>query len=141
MNFLSITQRLSLIVGVLVLTIAGIVTLESLSFRETMLQERREKLRDMTDSVLAMMKYYDGKVAAGQVGLPEAKAAALLAIRGMRWGSGDYFSIHQFDGVTLLHSNPKFENINRMDFATSDGVRTVEISIKYGKTGGGYYTI
>src|SRR5216684_4377058 len=101
MSFLSITQRLALIVGLLVLTIAGIVTVESVSFRESMMQERREKIRDMTNSVIAMAKRYDEQVAAGRLGLTEAKEAVRSAVRGMRWGAGDYYTITQFDGTTL----------------------------------------
>jgi methyl-accepting chemotaxis protein len=139
MNNLSITQRLSLIVGLLLLTIAGIVALESLSFRESMLQERREKIHEMTDSAIAMVKNYDAQVSAGKISLAEAQAAARLAIKGMRWGAGDYFTINRFDGMTLVHGRPEYENVNRMDSTDPSGVRTVEVSVRLAKSGGGYF--
>jgi methyl-accepting chemotaxis protein len=141
MKFLSITQRLSVIVGLLVLTIIGIVTAESLSFRESMIQERREKIHDMASSVVAMMKRYDGEVAAGHMSLAEAKETVRNAIRGMRWGAGDYYGVYQYDGLTLVHGNPKYENVNRMDFVDGNGVRVVEETINQAKAGGGYSTI
>ena len=132
MKFLSITQRLSLIVGLLVLTITGIVTAESVSFRESMMQERREKIRDITDGAIAVMKYYDAEVTAGHLGMTEAQAIARLSIKAMRWGAGDYCAINRFDGVTLVHGNPKFENINRMDFVAADGGQSVYVGARNG---------
>src|SRR5277367_5726116 len=138
MKFLSITQRLSVIVGLLVLTIVGIVTAESLSFRNSMIQERREKIHDMAGSVIALAKRYDGEVAAGHMGLAEAKEAVRNAIRAMRWGAGDYYGLYQYDGLTLVHGNPKYENVNRMDFVDGTGTRVVEATINQAKAGGGY---
>jgi methyl-accepting chemotaxis protein len=141
MKFLSIAQRLSLIVGLLVLTIVGIVTVESLSFRDSMIQERREKIHDMATSVIAMAKRYDGEVAAGRLGLVEAKEAVRTAVRAMRWGAGDYYGLYQYDGLTLVHGNPKYENVNRMNFVDGAGNRVVEATINQAKIGGGYSTI
>src|SRR6266851_5495113 len=138
MKFLSITQRLALIVGLIVLAIVGIVTVESLAFRESMIQERREKIRDMANSVVAMEKRYDELVAAGRLSLAEAKEAVRTAIRAMRWGAGDYYGVYQYDVVTLVHGNPKYENVNRMNFVDGTGVRVVEATINQAKAGGGY---
>src|ERR1700730_18147571 len=114
MRFLSIAQRLALIVGLLVFVIVGIVTVESVSFRAGMIQERRAEIRGMTDSVIALAKRYDEQVAAGHMGLPEAEAAVQTAAHGMRWGNGDYYLIYQYDGLTLVHGNPQYENVNRL---------------------------
>src|SRR5258708_7185624 len=129
MKFLSITQRLSLIVGLLVLTIVGIVTVEALSFRESMIQERREKIHDMATSIVAMEKRYNDEVVAGRLGLPEAKEMVRNAVRAMRWGAGDYYSLYQYDGLTLVHGNPKYENVNRMNFVDAARVRAAQATI------------
>ncbi len=141
MKFLSITQRLSVIVGLLVLTIVGIVIAESLSFRESMIQERREKIHDMASSVIALAKHYDGEVAAGRIGLAEAKETVRNSIRAMRWGAGDYYGLYQYDGLTLVHGNPKYENVNRLNFVDGNGVRVVEATINQAKSGGGFSMI
>jgi methyl-accepting chemotaxis protein len=138
MKFLSIAQRLSLIVGLLVLVVAGIVTVESVSFRAAMIEERRQKIHDMADSVIALAKRYDEQVAAGHIGLPEAQAAVQTAARWMRWGNRDYYLIYQYDGLTLVHGNPQYENVNRMSFVDATGVRVVENQINAAKIGGGY---
>ena len=141
MKFLSINARLAMIVGLLLVTIAGLIVGESWSFRESMLQERREKIFDINTSVVAIAKKYDALVAAGKMTLPEAQEAVKTAARAMRWGANDYISIYDYDGLTLVHGNPKYEGVNRMDFVDGTGVRSVEKQIGIAKAGGGYMNI
>ena len=138
MQRLSITQRVALIVGLLVLSIVGVVVMQAVTFRQSMIQERQDKLRDMVTSVLGTMKYYADQVAAGKMALPEAQEAVKIAARTMRWGEGNYYGIYQYDGVTLVHSNPKFEGVNRMDTVDPQGKRTVADLIQAGRAGGGF---
>ena len=71
--------------------------------------------------------------------LPDAQEAVKTAARAMRWAANDYISIYDFDGMTLVHGNPKYENTNRIDFVDGSGVRSVEKQIGIAKAGGGYY--
>ena len=98
MKFLSINARLALIVGLLLVTIAGLIAGESWSFRESMLQERREKIFDINTSVVAIAKRYDALVASGKMTLPEAQEAVKTAVRSMRWANNDYISIYDSRG-------------------------------------------
>ena len=63
------------------------------------------------------------------------------AARAMRWGANDYISVYDFNGLTLVHGNPKYENVNRMDFVDGSGVRSLEKQIGIAKAGGGYMGI
>jgi len=141
MRFLSINARLGLIVGLLVVTVIGLIAGESWSFRESMLAERRTKIFDINTSVVGIAKRFDAQVAAGKMPLADAKEAVKAAVRGMRWANNDYISIYDYDGLTLVHGNPKYENVNRLDFVDGAGVRSVEKQIGIAKAGGGYYGI
>jgi methyl-accepting chemotaxis protein len=141
MKFLSINARLAMIVGLLLVTVAGLIVGESWSFRESMLQERREKIFDINTSVVAIAKRYDAQVSAGKMTLPEAQEAVKTAARAMRWAANDYISIYDFDGLTLVHGNPKYENTNRINFVDGSGVRSVEKQIGIAKAGGGFMGI
>jgi len=136
MQRLSITQRVALIVGLLVLSIVGVVAMQAISFRQSMVQERGDKLRDMVTSVLGMIKFYDDQVAVGKLTLPQAQEAAKVAVRAMRWGDGDYYGIYQYDGVTLVHANAKFEGSNRIDTVDPSGHHTIADLIAGAKSGG-----
>jgi methyl-accepting chemotaxis protein len=141
MRFLSINARLALIVGLLIVTVIGLIAGESWSFRESMLQERRAKIFDINSSVVAIAKRYDALVSAGKMTMPEAREAAKTAVRAMRWGDNDYISLYDFDGMTLVHANPRYENVNRIDFVDGTGLRTVELQIKMAKAGGGFIQV
>ncbi len=141
MRFLSINARLALIVGLLLVTVLGLIAGDSWSFRESMLQERREKIFDINTSVAAIAKNYDALVSAGKITLPEAQEAVKAAARSMRWAANDYISVYQYDGLTLVHANPKFENTNRMDFIDGSGLRSVEKQIGIAKAGGGFMNL
>jgi methyl-accepting chemotaxis protein len=136
MQRLSITQRVALIVGLLVLSIVGIVAMQTISFRQSMIDERGSKIHDMVVSVVGMMKFYDDQVTAGKMTLPAAQDAVKSAIRAMRWGDNNYFGVYQYDGVTLVHGNPKFEGVNRWDVVDPQGNHTVADLINAGKAGG-----
>ena len=138
MQRLSITQRVALIVGLLVVSIVGVVAMQTVSFRQSMIDERKAKLYDMVTSVVGVMKYYNAEVAAGKITLPQAQEAVKAATRAMRWSDSNYYAVYQYDGVTLVHSNPKFEGVNRMDTVDPQGTRVIADLIKAGRSGGDY---
>jgi methyl-accepting chemotaxis protein len=138
MRFLSINARLALIVGLLIFTVIGLIVGESWSFRESMLQERRTKVLDINTGAVAIAKRYDALVSAGKMAMPEAREAVKTAVRAIRWANNDYISIYAYDGMTLVHGDPRVENVNRMDFRDGSGARTVEQQIEVAKAGGGF---
>ena len=141
MKFLSISQRLAMIVGLLLATVIGLVAMDLLSFREAMLQERRDKIHDMASSALGLLQRYDEMVRAGRLSLPEAQALAKTNLRAMRWGNGDYFAVYDYAGLTLVHANAAYENVNRINFVDGTGLRQVALQIDLAKAGGGYLDV
>lgn len=136
MNRLSITQRLALIVFVLIVAISAIMLVQASSLSQTVLHERQEKIKDMATAVVGMAKRYDAQVAAGKMTIEQAQQTVAEAVRGMRWGDGDYVTIYQTDGTTLVHANPAYEGKNRMDFVDAQGTHIVRDLIAVGEQGG-----
>src|SRR5204863_163561 len=56
----------------------------------------------------------------------------------VRFGDDNYYFIHNYDGVTLLHTNRALEGKNRIGTVDSDGVYTVRSHIEAAKRGGDY---
>ncbi|GGF50922.1 chemotaxis protein [Aliidongia dinghuensis] len=138
MKNLSIFQRLLLIIITLSVAFGGIAIEQVWSVRQIILREREDKLRDMVTSVVRMVTTYDDEVKAGHMTLADAQEAAKKAIRGMRWGDGDYYGVYAYDGTTLVHANPKNEGVNRINATDKHGRRTVEDLIKLAQSGGGF---
>jgi len=138
MRRLGILGRLSLIVAIFTVALAGILATEIVKTRDTILHEREAKLRDMVGSVILLVKGYDAEVTAGRLSLEQAQTQAAKAIRAMRWGDGDYYGVYSFGGVTLVHPNPKNEGVNRLDATDSNGVRFIAGLIDKARAGGGF---
>ena len=138
MKHLSVSWRLGLIIGVSAIAFCGISINEIISLKQTILVERQGKLRDMVSSVLKMVSSYDEEVKSGRMTKEEAQNLAKLTLRSMRWGDNDYYGVYRFDGVTLVHSNPKNEGVNRLDYKDPSGRRLVYDIIEIGKQGSGF---
>ena len=138
MKVLSITQRLMLIAALLVMTIIGLVSLETIVQYHSMVNERKDKIHDMTESIVASIKSYDEQVTAGRISLEDAQKEIQRVVRGMRWDEGDYFVIFNEDGLFLVHPNPKYVNVNRIDWTDANGFRVIEAEIKVARAGGGF---
>ena len=111
--------------------------------RSTMLQEREAKLHDMVDSVVRLAATLD-KAGQDAHQAPEATQDIVKqAIRAMRWGDGDYYGVYRYDGMTLVHANPKNENVNRLGYVDPNGRHLIADIIDLGKAHGGttFYSV
>ncbi|TWA65759.1 methyl-accepting chemotaxis sensory transducer with Cache sensor [Azospirillum brasilense] len=138
MKNLPVFWRLALIIGTMAIAFCGVSVHQIMSLRQTILLERQDKMRDMVGSVTKLLAAYDADVAAGRLTLEQAQTAAKHALRSMRWGDGDYYGVYQFDGVTLVHANPKNEGVNRLDYRDPSGRRLVFDIIEIAKRGAGF---
>lgn len=137
MSNLTIFQRLLLIIAILSTAFCAVSAVQIWTLRAAIEHEREDKLRDMVTSVVRLAKSYDDEVRAGHLTLEAAQDAAKKAIRAMRWGNGDYYGVYGFDGMTLVHGNPKNEGVNRLNAVDSHGRHTVVDLIALARRGGG----
>ncbi|MEA1674448.1 methyl-accepting chemotaxis protein [Nitrospirillum sp. BR 11163] len=138
-NF-SLIFRIAIIMGIMVVSMLAISGAQVWSLRQAIYAEREQKLHDMVGSVVKLIRAYDDEVKAGRMPLDQAQEVAKKAIRALRWGEGDYYGVYQFDGVTLVHANPKNEGVNRMEFKDPRGTRVVAEIIAAARAGGGLTT-
>jgi len=134
---LSVTQRIALIMVITAIATGSISVFQIFNLRQNLFAEREQKLHDMTESTVKLMKAYDDEVAAGRLTLDQAQDAAKTAIRSMRWGDGDYYGVYRYDGLTLVHANRKNEGVNRLDLKDPLGVPVVAGLIAAAQRGGG----
>ncbi|KAA0595625.1 methyl-accepting chemotaxis protein [Azospirillum lipoferum] len=137
---LRISHRLMLFIPLLLITLV-IVTGFSLSvLKDSLLEDRKEQLRQTVGVVRGMVEGWYEKEKSGQLTREQAQQAARDQLRPLRFGAGDYFFATRYDGVTMVHVNPAFEGKNRLDFKTVDGVPTVRLQIEAAQRGGGFYS-
>jgi methyl-accepting chemotaxis protein len=126
MRNLTVFQRLALIIGILSLALVAVTGGQFMTLRSTLIDERQVKLRDMVDTAKAILSAYQDKANAGAIPADNARQLAFDTIAAMRWGQhGDYFGIYGAGtanaGVTYVHANPKYINVNRWDYKDNKG--------------------
>eukprot|EP01037_Dinobryon_pediforme_P001409 gene1409-1430_t len=131
----TILQRLMLILLTLSLAFGGVIVQQMAGLRQTIMQEREAKLKDMVEGAISLIDGFAQQAKAGKLSQEAAQAAALASIRMMRWGGGEYFGVYRTDGLTLAHWNPKNEGINRWDFTDPSGGKPVQEIIRAAQTG------
>jgi methyl-accepting chemotaxis protein len=87
----------------IVVFLAGILFYLLPTLEARLMEEKKTATRHVVDSAYSLLRAYAEKVAAGRIGLEEAKAEARDEIRQLRYGGGEYFWINDLDTVIVMH--------------------------------------
>ena len=135
---LSISQRLMLLMPVL-LVVLGIVVWFSLhEERRVLMDDRREQLKDLVESARSIAQTWYDKQKSGQLTEQQAQDGARDQIWHMRYADNNYFFIQRYDGVTVLQLERQAEGKNRLESKDPNGVFKVKEQIAAAKRGGGF---
>jgi methyl-accepting chemotaxis protein len=115
MRNLSIGRRLALIIGIMSIGYCGLSVAEIWSLRQALILERKGKVHDMVATAVGIAQRYGEAAANGKMSRQAAQQVVIEALRGMRWGDHNYFGLYDYDGLTLVHGNPKYEGQYRLD--------------------------
>jgi methyl-accepting chemotaxis protein len=143
MRHLTVYARFIVIVSVLSAVFVAVMAYQIWVVRNTVFEERQVKVLDMVETAKKILSYYDEKAKAGNLQPADARQLAFDAIGAMRWGQyGDYIGIYGAGqnnaGVTYVHGNPKYINVNRWDFRDSQGRLLIRDLVEKARAGGGF---
>ena len=143
MRHLTVYARFIVIVSVLSAVFVSVMAYQIWVVRNTVFEERQVKVLDMVETAKKILSYYDEKAKAGNLRPADAQQLAFDAIGAMRWGQyGDYIGIYGAGtdnaGVTYVHGNPKYINVNRWDFKDSQGRLLIRDLVEKARAGGGF---
>jgi methyl-accepting chemotaxis protein len=143
MRHLSVYQRFIAIIVVLSAVFVAVMAYQILVVRDTVIEERKTKVLDIVETAKKILAYYDEKAKAGKMRQAEAQQFAFDAIGAMRWGQySDYIGVYGAGkdnaGVTYVHPNPKYINVNRWDFRDGQGRLLIQEIIGKARSGGGF---
>ena len=136
---LGIGGKIWTLVALLVIGL-GLLTAQSLSStRETLIEDRRQTLKQLVESAVSVVGQYQQRAAKGEMTEEAAKAGAFEALRGMRYGNNDYFVVTDLQVNTIMH--PLRPDLNGKDMSQvkdPNGVyfarQQVEESKQFGST-------
>ena len=143
MRHLSVYQRFIAIIVVLSAVFVAVMAYQILVVRNTVIEERKTKVLDIVETAKKILAYYDEKAKAGKMRPAEAQQLAFDAIGAMRWGQySDYIGVYGAGkdnaGVTYVHLNPKYINVNRWDFRDGQGRLLIQEIVGKARSGGGF---
>jgi methyl-accepting chemotaxis protein len=143
MRHLTVYQRFALIIAVLTIVFVAALFAQVMVLRDTVFAERRTKVFDMVQAATKVLANYDEKAKAGKLSADDARRLAFDAIGAMRWGeSGDYLGIYGAGstnaGVTYVHANPKYINVNRWEYRDHNGQLLIQSIVGQARSGGGF---
>jgi methyl-accepting chemotaxis protein len=97
---LKIGPRIGLVA---IIGMLAILTVESIGMRKTMVAEREDKLRNVTEVAVGVIEAYYQKAQAGEMPEDAAKNAALAAVETLRYEGNEYYFILNTENVMLMH--------------------------------------
>ncbi len=83
----------------LVVLFAGVLYTE----RSLLLHDRQEKVRSLVEAASGVLAHYESQSREGKLPREVAQAAAMAAVRGMRYDSTEYFWINDMTSRMLMH--------------------------------------
>ena len=143
MRHLTVYNRFAMIIAVLTVVFVAALADQVIILRNTVVDERRNKVFDLVEAAKKILSSYDEKARAGKIPEEQARQLAFDAIAAMRWGKfADYLGIYGAGstnaGVTYVHANPKYINVNRWDYKDKQGQLLIQNIIGKARNGGGF---
>ncbi len=143
MRNLTVYQRFAMIIAALTIVLFAVSALQILVLRDATLDERRTTVRDLVEAATKVLAHYEDEAKAGRIEPEKARQMAFASISAMRWGEySDYIGVYGTGsadaGVTYVHANPKYINVNRWDFKDKSGKLLIQDIVRTARAGGGF---
>ncbi|MBL8428519.1 MAG: methyl-accepting chemotaxis protein [Dechloromonas sp.] len=136
---LRLSSRMQLLVGLMLIGLLVLCVTALFQLKESMLEERKQKTRNLVEVGLGIVTHHHKLVAAGTLSDDEAKKAAREALRGVRYASNDYYFI--LDGghrYILVPPKPENEGKDVSETKDANGKFLIREIVSAGKAGGGF---
>ena len=128
--------------GLVALIAAGLLAVSLLAayfLRSSLLDAKIEAARHQAESARALAQTFDERAKAGGLDVAAARDLAKAAIRGIRYGDGDYVFVYDYHGVNVVHGPaPEREGKTFLTATDSKGYAFVAEMIRLAETGGGH---
>jgi methyl-accepting chemotaxis protein len=143
MRNLTVYQRFAMIIAALTIVLVAVSALQILVLRDAVLEERRTTVRNLVEASIKIFAHHEGEAKAGKISADQARQMAFASISAMRWGEySDYVGVYGTGsadaGVTYVHANPKYINVNRWEFKDKSGKLLIQDIVKTARAGGGF---
>jgi methyl-accepting chemotaxis protein len=119
---LSIRNRVLALVAVTALGLAGITAMAAVQVEGRIMTERKAATRAVVETALGIVARYGEQAASGDLTTDEAQAAAIAAVRELRYAGGEYFWINDMHPTMVVHPiKPELDGTDLTQNVDPDG--------------------
>ncbi|MGV8977026.1 MAG: methyl-accepting chemotaxis protein [Cellulomonas sp.] len=119
---LSIRQRVLALVAVTALGLAGISAMAAVQVQGRIMTERKAATRAVVETALGIVARYGEQAAAGDLTMEQAQAAAIAAVRELRYSGSEYFWINDMHPTMVMHPvKPELDGTDLTQNVDPDG--------------------
>src|SRR3984885_10468183 len=117
---------------------AFLAGLASHKIHQTISAERVEMVRHLDETAVSMVQAAYARAQSGELTDEAAKKMVKDQLRIMRWGSGEYYYVHDYDGNNIVHGGkPEREGQNFLGFVDPAGRQIIKEQIEAARNGTG----
>ena len=122
-------------VGLVVLCVAALMQL-----KESMMEERKAKIRNLVEYAHTQLAFYDAQVKAGAMSLEQAQTLAKESLRKARYDEKEYFWLNDYHPKSVMHPiKPELQGQDMTDNKDPTGKQLYVEFVKVVKANGGGY--
>ncbi|CAM3195118.1 methyl-accepting chemotaxis protein [Paracoccus nototheniae] len=133
-----ISRKLALLIAVAATLSIAAMSLQLMSLRSLMWNDRKDLIRTQVDSTMAILSHFAAQAEAGTLPLSEAQDRAKEAARAIRYGDDDYIFIFNPQGLRVMHPDLSREGSNAWDATDATGKFHIRDLIAAARIGGGF---
>ncbi|QBC42698.1 methyl-accepting chemotaxis protein [Iodobacter fluviatilis] len=107
---MTLRSRLVMVAGITLLAFMMMGSLMLFHFKDEMLSGRKDKVRNLAEAAQTVVAHFEQLSRDGKMDPPAAQAAALQALRAIRYDQKEYFWVNDLGPKMLMHSmKPELE--------------------------------
>jgi methyl-accepting chemotaxis protein len=133
-----IGAKLLMFSAVIFVGYAFLAGLASHKIHQTITAERVEMVRHLDETAVSMVKSAYARAQSGELTEDAAKTLVKDQLRKLRYGDGEYYYVHDYDGVNVVHgAKPEREGQNFYNFVDQSGRKIIKEQIDAARNGTG----
>jgi methyl-accepting chemotaxis protein len=119
---ISIAAKLVVILCLLAAGLAALSLVASAQAYDRIMSERRDATRTVVETAVGIVEHFGGEAAAGRLSESAAQAAAVAAVRELRYSGEEYFWINDMTPAMVMHPmKPELDGTDLSANADPDG--------------------
>ena len=139
-RLLGVGARFYLVIALAFAMLVALASIGAWQFSRAVWAAKEAELIHLTQAAHSIVVDFHRKAEAGELPVAEAKARAADALRAIRYADNEYFFIHDYDSVTVMHPvNPAMEGRDQSGLRLPDGRSIVKELVALARGGGGFF--